>query len=282
MSYRAQDLVTGREVTVHLLTGISAFEAEHLRGQLHRLDSQDHVLVLAEMDVEGTPGIVTEALPDFTTLPAWLEARAPKAMPEPKGTPGEFTQVFGALPPDLPVAPVSPPRPIPPLSDVPPAGPLGNFFGPSDPPRAQRPVIRLGGSAPAAPLSPVPPPASPFQLPDLSRPTDERPLFGNDLVSTGPKRPWSATPFDNPAAAPPPSSAPARGPADIAELIASASAPGSTGRREVQSPAPRADAAGTSSEQPSERRSYLPLILILAVLLLCAAGLVLFFALAAG
>ena len=88
MSYRAQDLVTGREVTVHLLTGISVLEAEHLRGQLHRLDARDRVLILAEIDVEGTPGIVTEALPGFTTLPAWLEARAPNAVPESEGNAG--------------------------------------------------------------------------------------------------------------------------------------------------------------------------------------------------
>jgi hypothetical protein len=277
LSYRAHDLAAGREVTIHLFAGTLAAEAEQLHDLLLRLESRDRALVLAETDVEGIPVVVTEALPGFTTLPSWLESRVPGAAPAPEGSAtGEFTRVFGSRPPEPPSGGVSPPRPAPSLPEpaVPPGNEFGRLFGPADPGRAPRPVIRLGGSAPP----PSPAPASPFQVPDLSRPTDERPLFSKDVASSGTGPLWPAAPLDDPSAAPPVTSAPARGPADIADLIAAAGASGSIGRRQDESREAHADASSAPTEQASGRRSSLPLVLILTLLLLSAVGLVVYFA----
>jgi hypothetical protein len=275
LSYRAHDLAAGREVTIHLFTGMSAAETEHLRGLLLRLESQDRALILAETDVEGIPLVVTDALPGFTTLPSWLESRVPGAAPG-GAMPGEFTRVFGSPLPEPPGGGVSPPRPAPSVPE--PAAPPGNefsqLFGAADQARAPRPIIRLGGSSPPPPLAPP----SPFQLPDLSRRTDEGPLFSKDAGSSVAGPLWPAAPRDDPVAPPPVTSAPARGPADIADLIATAGAGGSIGRRQAESREAQGDRSSAAPEQPSGRRSYLPLVLILTVLLLCAGGLVLYFA----
>lgn len=283
LSYRAHDLSAGGEVTVHLLTGTSAPEAEYLRGLLLRLEPQDRALVLAESHVEGIPLVVTVPLPGFTTLPAWLEARVSGAAPKTEGSlPGEFTRVFGALPPEPAAGAAPQPRPVPP-----PPGPVaqpdtevGSMFGLGDAAPAPRPVIRLRASSPPAPTASAPPSSSapPFQVPDSSRRTSEPPLFSDDLASTGPRRPWSATPFDDPAAAPRVTSSPARGPADIAELISAAGGTGSMARRQAEPPEAQRGSSSAPSEQLSGRRSVLSLVLILTILLLCAVGLVVYFA----
>jgi hypothetical protein len=280
LSYRAQDLAGGREVTIHLLTGTSAPEVEHLRGLLLRLESPDRALVLAETEVEAIPVVVTEALPGFTTLGAWLEARVPGAAPEAdRSMPGEFTRVFGSLPPETVGGAPPPPSsvPFPPKPASPSGSEVGSMFGPGDQAPPPRPIIRLRVSSPPAPPASAPP----FQIPDLSRRGDEQPLFPNDLASTGPRRPWSATPLDNPAAAPPGTSSPARGPADIAELIAAAGGAGPMARGQPEREAQR-DPSSAPPEPPSAQRSLLPLVMVLTVLLLCAVGLVVYFAVTAG
>jgi hypothetical protein len=277
LSYRAHDLAAGREVTIHLFTGTSAAETEHLRGLLLRLESQDRALMLAETDVEGIPMVVTDALPGFTTLPSWLESRGSGAAPgSGAATPGDFTMVFGSRLPEPPGGGASSPRPAPsvPEPSAPPGNEFSKLFGAGDPARPPRPVIRLGGSSPPSPLAPP----SPFQVPDLSRRTDERPLFSKDAGSSVAGPLWPAAPRDDPAAAPPVTSAPARGPADIADLIATAGALGSIGRRQAESRESQGDRPTAAPEQPPGRRSYLPLVLILTFLLLCAGGLVVYFA----
>ena len=278
LSYRAHDLAAGREVRIHLFTGMSAAETEHLRGLLPRLESRDRALILAETDVEGIPMVVTDVLPGFTTLPSWLESRVPGAAPGSGGAvPSEFTMVFGSPLPEPPGGGVSPPAPAPsvPEPPAPPGNEFSKLFGAADPARAPRPIIRLGGSSPPPP--PLAPP-SPFQLPDLSRQTEEGPLFSKDAGSSVAGPLWPAAPRDDPVAPPPVTSAPARGPADIADLIATAGAGGSIDRRQAESREAPGDGSSAAPEQPSGRRSYLPLVLILTVLLLCAGGLVVYFA----
>lgn len=270
LSYRAHDLAAGQEVRIHLLAGTTADEAAHLRSLLLALEPHERALILAETDVEGIGLIVTEALPGFTTLPSWLESRVSgAASAQDTGVPGEFTRLFGALPPEPQSGGGSPPsraEPLPGPMFTPPMVPV-------DPARPARPVIRVGGSPPP----PGPAPSSPFQPPDLAPRTDERPLFASHIGSAGTGSLWRTGPLSDPSAAPPVTSAPLRGPGDIADLIAAAGGAGSSARRpEPSREASEAASAATPEEPP--RRSYLPLIVILTTLLLSAIGLVVFFA----
>jgi hypothetical protein len=270
LSYRADDLAAGQEVRIHLLAGTTADEAAHLRSLLLALAPHERALIMAETDVEGIGVIVTEALPGFTTLPSWLESRVSGAASAPdQGVPGEFTRLFGALPPEPHSGGGSPPARAEPLP--------GHMFSPptvpADPARPPRPVIRVGGSLPP----PGPAPSAPFQPPDLSRPTDERPLLASHFGSSGTGPLWGTGPLSDPSAAPPVTSAPLRGPADIADLIAAAGEASSSARR-LEPSREASDAASSAAPEAPPRRLYLPLIVILTTLLLCAIGLVVVFA----
>jgi hypothetical protein len=271
LSYRAHDLAADQEVRIHLLAGTTADEAAHLRDLLLGLEPHDRALILAETDVEGIGVVVTGALPGFTTLPSWLESRASSAAPAPeRSAPGEFTRLFGAVPPEPQSGGGSPPpraEPIPRREFTPP-------LVPADPAPSPRPVIRLGGSS-SPPRGPAPPP--PLQPPDLSRRTDERPLFASQIGS-GASGPLWAAPLGDPSAIPPVTPAPLRGPADIADLIAAAGGRSSSDRRPEPSPTVSDTASAATPEEPPGR-SYLPLVVILAALLLCAIGWVVYFAL---
>jgi hypothetical protein len=272
LSYRAHDLAAGREVRIHLLAGTTPDEAAQLRDLLQELQPGDRGLILAETDVEGIGVVVSEALPDFTTLPSWLESRVSGVPPAGEGnTPGEFTRLFGAMPPESQpggASPLSAPLPRPESgSGNEPVPPLG----PSNPARPPRPVIRLGGAPPPR----TPEPALPFHLPDPPRHTDERPMFSSQLGSGATGSLWAAGPLGDPSAAPPRSSPPLRGPADIAELIATAGA--GVGRQDQSREASDSPRSATPEEPP--KRSYVPLVVMLTTLLLSAVGLVVYFAL---
>ena len=201
----------------------------------------------------------------------------------PKGTPGEFTQVFGALPPDLPVAPVPPPRPIPPASDVPPSRPARELLwsersaaratsrhptGRVGAGRTPQPRASSGESVPdSRSLAPNRRAATVRQRSRLDRP--QAPVVGDSV-----RQPWPPRHRRLPRRPEAPRTLPSSSPRRVCRARWASA--------RLASPSPEAHAAGASSEQPSERRSYLSLVLILAALLLCAAGLVVYFAVTAG
>jgi hypothetical protein len=243
-SYRARKLVTGQEIMVHLLAGIPDEQLAELRQRLRSLEPEDRAQVLEETEVDGESVVMTDLLPEFTSFPAWLESRV-SAIAKPvskKEAPSEFTMLFGT-PAAEPVQRASPPPAV--------------VQGASPPP-----VIRLGG-------------APPQQVPSQQVPSSGDHLFSGPSSAAGPLWP---TPVRTPATSLRGPSVPVKGPGEIAELIARTVGQSAT--------VPGVDSSGTmvgeptaDPQAPGGSRSYLPLIIILAALFLCAVGLVLYFTL---
>jgi hypothetical protein len=244
-SYGARELATGREVMVHLLTGMSDQRSDELRRQLRQLDPRDGARVLEETDVDGEPLVLTEPLPEFTSLPDWVESRVAGTTkaPESSGAPGEFTMLFGGALAEAPRGPEPSRNLSPPPERAPPA------------------VIRLGGPPSRQPT----PSANPF--------------FGASSLPPAPS--WPAAGRPNAAGFHEPK-VPVRGPADIAELIGRVGGPNPATVRDDDSFAPAAGQPAVEGSPARGSRSYMPLILILTFLFLSAVGLVLYFTLKSG
>jgi hypothetical protein len=270
-SYRAQDLASGREVLVHMLSGLE--HRDYLRGRLQALGAADRASVLMETTVDGVPVVVTPELPAFTSFPEWLGSRPPSPSAGEPESPGEFTRLFAA--PDYGVTPPPSPQPAPPpvegeFTQIFKRGPEPAAPLPAPPPAAPRPVIRLA-VPPSRPPVHMPPG---LESPEASSTAERSPLFPR--ASAGPPGASPSWPSLQAAAPEPRSTAPVRGPGEIAELIARSANAGpvapAASRPAAEEPAP--PAAGGSSRTA--------LIVTLLVLVLAATGIILYYALKSG
>ena len=141
-SYHALD-ATGRGVLVHYLAPGSPDTARLLAA----IDAAPAATrrILARLEVDGVPVLVTEAVPDFQSLAAWVQG-LPKTRGPAAPAGGELTGLFGPAG----AAPVPPPPPPAASKPTPPA----------PPPAATAPAARAPAPpppAPAAPPAPAPP-----------------------------------------------------------------------------------------------------------------------------
>jgi hypothetical protein len=113
-SYEAHDS-GGREVLVHVLAG-RATDMQSLLTLLDRLEPQQSQAVIETIEVEGTRVVITEALEEFESLPAWLKQKlhgklrekSEEAAPE---EPDEFAELFGGDDPGPQMEPGPPEEP---------------------------------------------------------------------------------------------------------------------------------------------------------------------------
>ena len=159
-TFRAKHLVLGHPLMVHFVSGGGS---GNLANSMDRLSDEKKSFFTDAGDYDGLRYVVSRLLPDFDSLPAWLERAAGGSGPvrsaaePPKSAgggkaPSEFTRMFGAPNPEPPAEA----KPAPPPSS---SGEFTRLFGalhglktPSAPSPAKP-------SVPAQPLPPVTPPA---------------------------------------------------------------------------------------------------------------------------
>jgi hypothetical protein len=141
-THNALEERTQRVVMVHVVDGKSD-DVATLGAAIDRLPDAESARVLAVERIADGFAIVTEFLPGFTSLRAWLAARAMERSPDaPPDAPadggavkpkGEFTRLFGELraPVSKPATPRRAPKPaVPPPSAEPGApGEFTRLFG---------------------------------------------------------------------------------------------------------------------------------------------------------
>src|SRR3984957_9362991 len=137
-SFRARQIATGREVTVHLLTGVKTPESEALLTRLRLLPEGSLRKLIEVGDNDGTTFVATEA-PPFLHLAEWLaeQERAAQSADALKYTRAGTWKI--------PVAPPAPPpQPAPPVMPPP-----ASSSGPGEFTR----MFQQGGGAPAPPTA---------------------------------------------------------------------------------------------------------------------------------
>src|ERR1700755_2396796 len=80
-SQAVQDVAHGRMVMVHYLDVGTVAEREWLLNRVHGLDEESERKIIEIVDVDGVPGVVTQVLPPFDDLPAWLDNPHAHAIP---------------------------------------------------------------------------------------------------------------------------------------------------------------------------------------------------------
>jgi hypothetical protein len=250
----------GGEVMVHFLDGGVTPANLALLTALERLEAARRAQVREVAAVDGIVAVVTDPIPAFRSLPAWIEA-APSASagtppPADSAPPGEFTRLFRAMDPSAvmppPAAPALP-EPAPPVAAGP--GAYTRLFQQLEmPDRAVQPRERPAPTGDAAP-----PGLHPGR--DAGSPAGDEYL--ERLYAPGPERgePSALEPARAEADAPAPFPLPA------SSSIPSSSAP-SAG--EASSPA-SAPAAGPAASRPTT-----PLAAVLAVVAVLAVLAILF------
>lgn len=303
---------TGAVVMIHFLAGTPADERRWLLSRLDRLAPSEKRRVIELTEVDGEPVLITRFIFDFISLRAWLETAAdvpPSATTTPasesKPAPGEFTQLFRGLtkPEDRPSEKSDAPEPaIPdgmgftglfkatpqppaegasPPPATPPPPPLPDYRSDTRPEETQSPkspdpgrrqeeagenyLDRLrGGSTPppSVPDSPPPPPTPP--------PAAQTPDGVQELPSY--LRPGAEG--ERPPEPPPPS-----GPSDFTRIISAASPPPQQAPPEAVAPEPSSAPASESHSASAGSRSPVVFLIGVAIALLAALALVVYFAL---
>src|SRR6185369_3491417 len=82
-SFRARQIATGREVTVHLLVGGRTPENERLLARLRGIPAQSFSKLVEVGDNEGTPYVATAA-PPYQNLADWLADQERGVAPDPQ------------------------------------------------------------------------------------------------------------------------------------------------------------------------------------------------------
>jgi WAS/WASL-interacting protein len=183
-SFRARQIRTGREVTVHLLQGGGVPESEALLARLRALSPRAMTKVIEVGDNEGTTYVATEA-PPFLHLAEWLGEQERAALDDAlkytrAGTWKIPTQLeAGAPPAPVPAAPATPVASAPP-----PAGP-GEFTR-----MFQQSAPVATGQMPAAPAAPA------------AEPGEFTRLFQQSAPVALPQMPAAAAPAGTPIAPP--------------------------------------------------------------------------------
>jgi hypothetical protein len=285
-SYTAEHRASGRAVMVHILDDSQVGGVTGLDALLGNLPPRDKARVLDRLTVDRSLVVVTQFLQGFDNFESWLRGRslAPASRPvTPSDLPpeqeGEFTRLFRSSG-DLPPPPAGRPPAVPERAP-PPAAPAGSKFtdlfrtpGESPPPtqdpgdRATIPPVRMVGLRMALPPEPG---SAPPELPRL------RPNFGGSPepavqpdVAGGPPRHGdvvirNADAFDEP---PPPPSW--QGPSEFTRQLASALPPtGEFSGTAAQSQPPE--------ESAEEKRSYVPLFVVLNLVFILATGVIVYF-----
>jgi hypothetical protein len=313
-SYTAEHRASGRAVLVHILEESQVGGLAGLDALLQRLPPRDQPRVLDRMAVDRSLAVVTQFLQGFDSFESWLRDRtsAPPSRPLtaadlPPEHQGEFTRLFRSSE-EAPPPPSERPGTGPERAPAP-AAPEGSKFtdlfraGAEPPPRAQGPppdratmppapegsqftdLFRAGAEPP--PQTPGPPDRAtipPLRMvglrmalpPEPDSPAPElprlRPNFGGspepDMQAETP-RPGDIVirnpePFDE---APPPPSW--EGPSEFTRQLGSLPPP-TGGLEAVPRSAPQEDS-------PDEKRSYLPLILVLNLVFILGTGVIVYF-----
>src|SRR5580692_3659337 len=107
-SFRARQISTGREVTVHLLTGGKTPENEALLTRLRTLPEGSLRKLIEVGDNEGTTFVATEG-PPFLHLAEWL-AEQERAAHSPETL--KYTRAGTWRIPEVPATPPPPPAPV--------------------------------------------------------------------------------------------------------------------------------------------------------------------------
>ena len=157
-SFRARQVSTARDVTVHLLVGGRTPENEQLLARLRGMPAQSFSKLIEVGDNEGTPFVVTVA-PPYLHLADWLgeqEIAAAQGVQRPTAGGARRTPTaYGNMP-----APLETASPATPAS--PPTAPRGTTSG--------APVTQSSAPPPQAPASPPASPTSQSSAPGASEP----------------------------------------------------------------------------------------------------------------
>src|SRR5687768_9305986 len=124
--HAARRRADGRPVTVHRLDALTPAEARDVRARLAALGPADAAAVVAQLEMDGAPTVVTTPLPGGQPLIGWLAARAGAAAPA-APSPGSFTALFGAPPASRPTGE------LPPAASSPPPAAPASVAAPSRP-----------------------------------------------------------------------------------------------------------------------------------------------------
>ena len=228
-SYLAHVTATRRLVMVHRMAGANDGERRRIRALLDALPTRS-TTVLARLDVDGEPVIVTEFLPDFVNLRDWLESAvavqttvvirtglptppraAPPAEPEPPQAAGgnDFTRIFGQpLSLGAPTPPTASPAFVArdePAPQGPPAAPPAPTITPAAPAETAAPApgsatesfTAIFGAAPVPTPPSVAPPAPIVQPPVVQPPVAQPPVLQQQVA-----QPQAVAPEPTPVAPP--------------------------------------------------------------------------------
>lgn len=280
-SYTAEDRGSGRAVLVHILEEDQVGGLAGVDALLEKLPARDKPRVLDRMLVDQTVVVVTQFLQGFESFEGWLQGRtsAAPARPLTSSDPplkdqGDFTRLFRSSGEGSPASPGRPP-PVPEAAPAPAAPPGSKFTdlfrapvkpappGEDSSGRAMPPVRMVGLRVPPQPGSASPPPPElPRLRPDFGgTPETVQPDAGlprsRDVVIRNPE------PFDQP----PPR--PGQGPSEFTRQL---------GRFSETGEFSETAAPSEPDEKPADqKRSYLPLILVLNLIFILATGVIVYF-----
>jgi len=314
-TFTAEQRTTGRAVLVHFVDQVASGGGAAVDALIEQLAPRDRAKVLETMTVGGSLVFVTEVLEGFKSFETWLRsgsapqsdptppvvsAPASPPPPRPPGLHGEFTQLFrqsGELPPSPRATPppfeagggISPPRvPEPEIA----AGadqPGGSFTDLFRAPPAPLPTPPPAPAAPprAEPIAPRLEPAAPpplrvvglrFGSAREGLPPPPKPNFGGSFeppppppVPLEPRLPQDLFPADpGPPQIPAPPQPIWNGPSEFTRQLE---------RRPEPSAETPSVAPALEPDQPPEKKSYIPLLLALNLIVIVATGLIVYFAL---
>jgi hypothetical protein len=317
-TFTAEQRSSGRAVLAHFVDQVAWGGEASLFPLIEQLNPRDRSKVLETMTVGGSLVCLTDVLDGFESFESWLRSRsaaspepAPPAAPAPAPPAGlgEFTQLFRGHSEELPPSPPPAPEPAKPRSVEPASAGFTDLFRAPPaplptPPPAPRPVSPPPGLDSALPPprldSVLPPPRLDSALPpprqDPAAPPPLRVVglrFGSQVE--GPPRPPKPN-FDGTFEPPPAAPVPVeprlpnelfpidQGPAPMPAVPPPIwSGPSEFTRQMERSPSISAvvPAAVPASEPepPPEKKSYVPLLLALNLIVIVATGLIVYFAL---
>jgi hypothetical protein len=242
-SFRARQVRTGREVTVHLLPGGGNPESEALLARLRALPPRSMSKLIEVGDNEGTTYVATDA-PPFLHLAEWLGEQERAAREDASRYTRAGSWKIPVQPPASAPAPPAPvPAPVVPPAPVAEPGEFTRMF--------QQGAPLATGQTPAAPTPAVPPIAAPNA--EQLAATVEMPAMRKaflEAVEAPPAREANVTPPATPPVAAPPVAAPPPA-GEFTRLFQAPGAPAVTGQMPV-APAPPPPAQAPSPAGPGE------------------------------
>ena len=284
-SYTAEQRGSGRVVLVHVVEDALSDLSVELSDLVRRLEPADRAKVLEVVTVGPSVAFVTQVIPGNQGFEEWVRAKAatarpPREMPaRPAPPPGEFTAMFKS-PEAEPLPPVVPPPAPPAAPDQAPArgGSFTDLFrapaahptpAPEIPPPPPAAAVTPAAPVKVVSLRVTPPPPPVAAQPPVKVPTPDLGRAGPPIAATPPVARQGA--LFTPEQPPPPTRQPEvwSGPSDYTRQLNSAA-----------EPPPPAPEVPPEAPVPAEgRRSLVPLLLGLNLVVIVVTGLVVYFAL---